>query len=128
MRDDATPCSLVPNRDIFTSTNPSDIAQARAVCATCPFTGRTGPCLKAAIELGADGIWAGTTKSQRLRYGTGPIRKPGRPRKPIEHGTKAGYETHRRRNEDPCGTCKQAIAQFRKAQRERKRQQQRTAA
>ncbi|GAA2037477.1 hypothetical protein GCM10009740_31620 [Terrabacter terrae] len=115
---DATPCSRVPDRDIFTSTDPDDIAAAKAVCSTCPFT---KACLKAALELGEVGVWGGTTKAQRTRLNHTP-RQPGRPRKPITHGTRQGYFQHRNRGEDACIECKRAASAHSKRMRASKRQ------
>jgi hypothetical protein len=36
----------------------------------------------------------------------------GRPRKPIAHGTLAGYKQHRYRGEDACDDCKAGLAEY----------------
>ena len=38
------------------------VAEAKAVCARCPVT---QPCLEYALTIGAWGIWAGTTETER---------------------------------------------------------------
>lgn len=62
---------------VFFPTTPEQLADAQAVCATCPLTEQ---CLAGALALGTtDGVWGGVL----LERGT-PVRvkrRPGRPRK-----------------------------------------------
>ena len=62
---------------VFFPDTPEQLAEARAVCATCPLTEQ---CLAGALALGTtDGVWGGVL----LERGTvvREKRRPGRPRK-----------------------------------------------
>jgi len=89
-------------------------AKAKAVCATCPAI---RACLQDAIDTReVHGIRGGLTPKARrgLRVaarpagaaGFGPV--AGVTRKPIDHGTSAGWMAHYRRGEIPCDDCKDA--------------------
>lgn len=40
-------------------------------------------------------------------------------RRPVNCGTYGGYQTHRRRGEEPCGACRRAQADYMRARRTR---------
>lgn len=68
---------------------------ARSVCAICPVQ---RDCLEDALERNERfGIWGGTSARERQQL-------RGR-RSPIECGTLAGYDKHRRDNTDVCPAC-----------------------
>ena len=52
--------------DVFFPEKGGSIRQAKAVCAVCPVT---APCLEYALERGALGIWAGTSRAERKQMG-----------------------------------------------------------
>ena len=111
------PDLFFPERgDSFTARN------AQAVCATCPVAEQ---CLEFAIEVGeTEGIWGGLSGRQmrqerRRRAGGRKGPKPGTTLKPINHGSNAGAQAHRRRGERPCQSCREAHAAY-NAERERK--------
>lgn len=71
------------------------------------------------------GIWGGLSERERrivkrqIANGTNTtIVLPPR-RRPIQHGTPQGYETHRRRRETPCDACKEAHARRNRGWRNR---------
>lgn len=81
-------------------------AQAKELCSRCPFV---VPCLQYALDRSwIAGVWGGTNEGERRvlrrKMPRAPIRKP------VEHGTEAGYRMHRRRGEDACGGCLEANA------------------
>ena len=71
------------------------MAEARAVCATCP--------------VGAECEAAGTDDMWAIRNGKTPrergasVVKPGQ--QPIRHGSESGATAHRRRGEPACDAC-----------------------
>lgn len=92
----------------------------QAICRTCPVQ---ATCLADALEwersiglYAVHGIRGGLTAPQRRRIISG-----GRPdgyRKPIPHGTEAGYHAHRRRKQSPCDGCREAHSAANYARRE----------
>ena len=72
------PCTAADvDAAVFFPESPEQLATARAVCATCPFTEQ---CLAGALALGTtDGVWGGVLleRGQVVRE----KRRPGRPRK-----------------------------------------------
>lgn len=83
--------------------DPFDAATARkakAVCAECPVI---SDCLAFAVANDERGIWGGTEDRDRRGLQARPLVR--RPRQPIQHGTSAGYQAHRRRGEKPCQAC-----------------------
>ena len=93
---------------LWTSDNRDDRALAKAACNTCPrlLTCHAQTETDRAKGLQVIGVSGG------LDYGTGTKGhgRTGRPPKPIEHGTFRGYQTHRRRGEDPCDDCYEAMS------------------
>lgn len=87
---------------------------AKNVCVGCPVKTE---CLQYALDNAERfGVWGGLSERERrklLQRGS-PLpepapapqpRRPGRPRKPIDHGAPAGAAAHRRRGQPPCGDC-----------------------
>jgi len=84
--------------------------EAKVLCEYCPVKQQ---CLDYSLDLPENphGVWGGTDLRDRA-----PMRRERHGNHyglnyPIEHGTNAGYEAHRRRGEDPCAECRQAHAQ-----------------
>lgn len=75
--------------------------QAKRVCAKCPVAAQ---CLEWALANDETGIWAGTTDRDRKQL----RRTRVKPQRPIHHGTRGGYQTHRKRGEKPCQSCTEA--------------------
>lgn len=104
----------------------TNLEAARTLCAACDVR---EACLMDALADGLEqhGIRAGLTEFERLRVRRKlPLEsRPGPRRQPIDHGTPAGYQTHRRRGEDPCVLCRIAHSEVglrrRREARERKR-------
>ena len=96
---------------LFDSTEPSDHAEARALCAQCPALMACvalaaevrSPTSMAACGGGMSGTWAG-----RLYTTKGHRRAAGRPPLPREHGTDRGYHQHRQQDEEACSACRAA--------------------
>lgn len=95
-------------------------AEAKALCAQCEVKAE---CLSFAMSTAVDGIWGGTTAKEREEF----RRRIGAPlpsgwattsnRKPIDHGTEAGAQMHRRRSERICEACRLASAIARRRRR-----------
>ncbi len=90
-----------------------DRHEAVQVCWGCPVR-------KACDEyadLVADkvGVWAG--KVQSAKASPERPKRPRRGRAPIMHGTRGGFQAHRRRNEQPCEQCRQAMDEVVRANR-----------
>ena len=80
-------------------------AAAKEICHSCLVE---DACLSTALsDLELSGIWGGTTQSERQRMRIHPVR-------PINHGTEAGAQAHRRRSETVCLPCKAAESTARK--------------
>jgi hypothetical protein len=95
--------------------------QAKAVCQTCHVRLE---CLEYGLEE-KYGVWGGMAESARRELRARRYQQTGikhfRTRKPIEHGTVAGYHQHKRRREEPCESCRRANSinsMERKARRE----------
>jgi WhiB family redox-sensing transcriptional regulator len=95
--------------------------QAKAVCQTCHVRLE---CLEYGLEE-KYGVWGGMAESARRKLRARRYQQTGikhfRTRKPIEHGTVAGYHQHKRRREEPCESCRRANSinsMERKARRE----------
>jgi len=87
----------------FPPPGPKTDRDAKAICATCPVV---DTCLEYALTNHLDGVWGNTNGRERKRLRPAAKRKPGPPPAPItNHGTKAGYQAHRRRAEDACPEC-----------------------
>lgn len=88
--------------------------EGKAVCAGCPVRAE---CLEYALEnRERHGIWGGLSERERRK-----LERAGRLKKPIEHGTYPGYQTHRRRGEQACGSCLAALASYRQSLRDAER-------
>jgi WhiB family redox-sensing transcriptional regulator len=74
---------------------------AKAVCWECPVR---LDCLAHALEHNErEGVWGGYSARERRRMKESPSR-----RRPIPHGTQAGYQGHLRHDETPCLACREA--------------------
>lgn len=100
--------------------------QAKAVCRNCHVRLQ---CLEYGLEE-KYGIWGGMAESARRKLRAQRYKETGvkwdKRRKPIEHGTVAGYHQHKRRNEEPCESCRRANSinsMERKARREARQPQ-----
>lgn len=94
------------NPDVFFPARGEPTAAAKAICRECPVQTEC-----AAYGMGEKfGIWGGNSERER-RTLRGQLPRGPRRLKPIEHGTPGGYDTHRRRGEEPCPDCKHAKAQ-----------------
>jgi hypothetical protein len=97
---------------------------AKAVCGACPVA---ADCLDEAINLpdgwGEIGIWGGTSgRQRRVLVRTEPqLRKDRRFVTTINHGTQAGYQAHRRIDEDACDACRIAHNAYKSAYRRARR-------
>jgi len=80
--------------------------KAVTICQACP---ELENCHTYALTLPVDteGVFAGMTAKQLK-----PLRKANNNPPVIEHGTKAGYEQHRRTGIKPCEACLQANALY----------------
>lgn len=95
------------NPDLFFEKAGED--HAKALCESCPVKRE---CLDYALaERIVEGVWGGFSETERRARG-------GR-RKPIEHGTYAGYRMHLRRGELACADCLEANAAYQWAKKER---------
>lgn len=50
-------------------------AAARSICAECPLTGTSGPCLAYALDTRSSGVWAGTSTADRSAMIRRPLRR-----------------------------------------------------
>lgn len=88
--------------------------QACAICATCPV--RTD-CLEAALaDSTTQGVWAGTTFSQRRRIRAERGHKYRRALV-ASCGTNAGYVRHRRDGTPACAQCINAARDYKATRR-----------
>jgi WhiB family redox-sensing transcriptional regulator len=56
-------CTTATDPDLFFPAGPDELEPARRVCRTCPVA---GPCLAEALgRAEIDGVWGGTTSSER---------------------------------------------------------------
>lgn len=89
--------------ELFFPAKGEETSQIKAVCRACDVQAE---CLAYAMNGGEEhGIWGGLSGRERRRLRRGA---PVSGRKPITHGTKGGYNAHRRRGEDPCEACRDA--------------------
>lgn len=101
----------------------SNQAVARATCAGCEVRSE---CLEYAIDNEREGFWGGVGERERLkirrdrRKAAGLSNRLALPPAPINHGTEGGYQTHRRRGEDPCRACIEAASAATQARAERR--------
>jgi WhiB family redox-sensing transcriptional regulator len=92
------------------------VAAAKAICNGCPVA--TECHAEAMLDPMNSGIWGATSHRQRrhTRSANNPVESL-RHRKPIPHGTNAGYQAHRRRPDDPATTecgCIEAHTAYRR--------------
>lgn len=96
------------------------ISPALAICAGCPVVAEC----RAEAEstpIEREGVWGGGTGRERRREREAqPDRQ--RSRRPIPHGTEAGAQAHRRRNEKPCADCLSAAARANHARAKQRKQ------
>lgn len=100
---------------LFYSDSPAAIAKAHAACRICPVVTE---CAAAGVD--EYGVWGGRE-----------VKKNGRPRKPINHGTESGYQQHKRRGDSGeaiCGPCRTAWAAAARNREAARRQQGEAAA
>lgn len=107
-----------PDHDLFDSTHPDDMRDARAMCnGWCPVSGE---CLEDALTREAEpgavryGIRGGLDPNERAALSR---KRPGFAPKPINHGTYGGYVAHKRRGEDPCASCREGYRQYQRDKR-----------
>lgn len=110
--------------ELFHPDTPAGVAACKAVCAMCRVR---EDCLEDALsDTMALGVQGGLTLTERtlLLRGRGVTlkRQLGVAEKPIDHGTDAGYNAHRRRGVPMCDECRDAhrvkSQQFRDKQKE----------
>lgn len=73
------------------------------------------PCREAANE--ASRIQKAKTRVERVAGGPKPAPREPKPPRPVRHGTTAGYQAHKRRDEQPCEPCLEALRE--KSKRDR---------
>ena len=89
----------------------NNVEAARRVCRTCPVSEE---CLISAIERGDwFGVQGGASERERKRIACKMGIRLSEPlaestRKPIPHGTDAGYNGHQRHGIPPCDACIEA--------------------
>jgi hypothetical protein len=89
---------------LFYSISTVDIAQAKKVCAGCPVIDE---CRQAAQERPTRfGVWGGQSVKQQRAERIG-VRGYAQ-RKPVPHGTNAGYQAHLRNGTPVCDPCREA--------------------
>ena len=90
---------------------------AKAICQTCPLI---EPCRAHGIAHEQHGVWGGlTVRERRAMRGASPRVQP------ITHGTRAGYDSHRRNPEahgPVCDPCRRAYNAVEAGRRMRQRQ------
>ena len=87
---------------------------AKSICRRCDALAE---CLEFAVSFPEPlaGVWGGTSERERRRIRTQRERVQRR-RKPIPHGTDAGYRAHSRQGVPMCDECRAAHAVARKSQ------------
>lgn len=112
---------LDPNLFIAERGDTDTIRNAKAICKTCPVKTE---CLEYGLEE-KHGIWGGLAEKQRRQIRQQRARQAGRRNyvtHPIAHGTPGGFDTHRRRGEQPCPECVEAKRIQRSIQKQRQKQ------
>ena len=80
--------------------------RAKAICAGCEVRDQ---CLAWALRYDEPhGVWGGKSAVERQGMRPKKSTQRGPKRGPINHGTEAGYQQHRRRDETPCNSCREA--------------------
>jgi WhiB family redox-sensing transcriptional regulator len=103
--------------------NQRETHAAKRLCDGCPVK---DDCLADAMRYEAglgkgsrEGIYGGTTPAERYAL---EVKKRGRkPRRPVAHGTDAGYKQHQRRDEVACSPCVTAHRDAARLRAERRR-------
>ncbi|MDH6141117.1 hypothetical protein P3T35_003130 [Kitasatospora sp. GP30] len=122
--DGPLPCRIAP--DLFFAPDGARdtkerVRDAKAMCQLCPIQ---VACRDEGRRLHAVGIWGGEDDTERTDAiaELGPTQvEPSAadtvvetakrtPRRPVEHGTRPGYQRHRRRGEAACDPCRFANA------------------
>ena len=104
--------------DLFFPTEGSaDVARIRAMCAACPVLAECREDALTAPEA-PHGWQAGMSVKEQIaaRRGVPKRRRNGRGRG-AEHGTRAGYQSHRYRGEEACEACAAAAAVYMRSRR-----------
>ena len=94
---------------LFFPTQGESLAAAKAVCRACEVRAE---CLNFALtHMEKFGVWGGYSEKERRRMrreqNIASVRVPRR-----EHGTRNGYDQHRRHGDEPCPACKTAVAAY----------------
>ena len=99
-------CAQV-DTEIFFPKQGQSSARAKSICSTCPVAVE---CLRYALDTRQqEGIWGGLSPRERQSL--------RRHKKPINHGTMSGCQTHYRRGEPPCDPCREAAAEYNRRHR-----------
>lgn len=85
-------CRGLPTEWFYPPPNANADPRACDACADCPVRNE---CWAAGTHE-TYGMWAGRQAVKRRRQ------------RPIKHGTPGGYNAHRRRDETPCASCREA--------------------
>ena len=95
----------------------ADTARIRAMCAACPVLAECREDALTAPEA-PHGWQAGMSPDEQrdARRGVLKRKRHGRGRA-VEHGTRAGYQSHRYRGEDACDACAAAAAAYMRSRR-----------
>jgi WhiB family redox-sensing transcriptional regulator len=104
------------NPDLFFPNRGEPTDDLRQICRRCDVQTE---CLDYALDNNEDkGFWGGLSGRERRQIkavgGRSTIR-------PITHGTVNGYNTHLRRDEQPCPACTYGHAQYRRLQAQAQR-------
>jgi WhiB family redox-sensing transcriptional regulator len=99
-------CRGMDTAEVFFPARGQSVAPAMAICGGCPV--QTECRTEAMVDPMNSGIWGATSHRQRriIRSANNPNHAPAR--KPIDHGSVSGYESHQRRRESPCDACRDA--------------------
>jgi WhiB family redox-sensing transcriptional regulator len=116
-------CAQVDVGDVFFPENGGSTADAKRICRRCPV--RTA-CLDYALSNDERfGVWGGLSEQERRKIAVQmPVAAPVEPAAPDdehEHGSRAGYDRHRRRREKACAACKAAASADSLKQRRKRR-------
>ncbi len=107
--------------DVFFPPGATAGSAARDVCQGCEVKVE---CREWAIltvtadEVEAGTVFAGVSARTIKRW---RAQRFGTQVRPIDHGSYAGYEAHRRRGEAPCGECREAYNAYNRAANARRR-------
>jgi WhiB family transcriptional regulator, redox-sensing transcriptional regulator len=107
-------CKVYPSVNFFPGRGDA-VDTAKAICGMCEVR---ETCLEVALRNSEKyGIWGGTSERERRalradRLAALGLPNTGKPRKPIKHGTYAGYAQHAYRKDPPCDLCKAAHSRY----------------